>query len=418
MHWFTVIFLIALALTLGLKVWLAQRQIRHVREHRERVPEPFDTRVPLDEHRKAADYTMAATRVGIVSAIVSAALLLFWTLGGGIALLDGWWAESRFGPLLVGVAVMLSVYFVSMLVSLPLDVYQTFGIETRFGFNRTTPGLFVADQIKGIVIGLLIGVPLLVTILYLMSAAGTLWWFYAWLVWVGFTLVITWAYPRIIAPLFNKFSPLDDSTLKGRIEGLLERCGFRSSGVFVMDGSKRSSHANAYFTGVGNNKRIVFFDTLLDSLDHAEIEATLAHELGHFRRKHVRKRLIFSFVFSLAGLALLGWLAQQDWFYEALGVTTQSNHGALLLFLLVIPVFTFVFSPLLAYMSRRHEFEADEYAADQSDASALISALVKLYRDNARTLTPDPLHSDFYDSHPPPPVRVANLARLAAAKSG
>ncbi|MEE9141130.1 MAG: M48 family metallopeptidase [Gammaproteobacteria bacterium] len=418
MHWFTVIFLIALALTLGLKVWLARRQIRHVREHRERVPEPFDTRVPLDEHRKAADYTMAATRVGIVSAIVSAALLLFWTLGGGIALLDGWWAESRFGPLLVGVAVMLSVYFVSMLVSLPLDVYQTFGIETRFGFNRTTPGLFVADQIKGIVIGLLIGVPLLVTILYLMSAAGTLWWFYAWLVWVGFTLLITWAYPRIIAPLFNKFSPLDDSTLKGRIEGLLERCGFRSSGVFVMDGSKRSSHANAYFTGVGNNKRIVFFDTLLDSLDHAEIEATLAHELGHFRRKHVRKRLIFSFVFSLAGLALLGWLAQQDWFYEALGVTTQSNHGALLLFLLVIPVFTFVFSPLLAYMSRRHEFEADEYAADQSDASALISALVKLYRDNARTLTPDPLHSDFYDSHPPPPVRVANLARLAAAKSG
>ncbi len=418
MHWFTVIFLIALALTLGLKVWLAQRQIHHVREHRERVPEPFDTRVPLDEHQKAADYTMAATRVGIVSAIVSAALLLFWTLGGGIALLDGWWAESRFGPLLVGVAVMLSAYFVSMLVSLPLDVYQTFGIETRFGFNRTTPGLFVADQIKGIVIGLLIGVPLLVTILYLMSAAGTLWWFYAWLVWVGFTLVITWAYPRIIAPLFNKFSPLDDSTLKGRIEGLLERCGFRSSGVFVMDGSKRSSHANAYFTGVGNNKRIVFFDTLLDSLDHAEIEATLAHELGHFRRKHVRKRLIFSFVFSLAGLALLGWLAQQDWFYEALGVTTQSNHGALLLFLLVIPVFTFVFSPLLAYMSRRHEFEADEYAADQSDASALISALVKLYRDNARTLTPDPLHSDFYDSHPPPPVRVANLARLAAAKSG
>jgi STE24 endopeptidase len=306
----------------------------------------------------------------------------------------------------------MSVLVLLSVLSLPFSVYRTFVIESRFGFNRTTPAVFVADQLKGLALLLLLGTPLVLLVLWLMRSAGSAWWLYAWAAWVGFTLALTWAFPTLIAPLFNKFTPLADAALRERIEALLERCGFHSRGIFVMDGSRRSSHGNAYFTGVGNAKRIVFFDTLIESLEPAEIEAVLAHELGHFRRKHVRKRLALAVVLALAGFALLGWLVQAPWFYAALGVQ-PSPHMALLLFMLVVPVFTFPLTPLASWLSRRHEFEADAYAVAQADGPSLAHALVKLYRDNATTLTPDPLHSSFYDSHPPAPIRVARLASLA-----
>jgi len=418
MHGLTVAFIAFIIAGIATRTWLATRQLRHVAAGRERVPDAFRQDIGLDEHQKAAAYTSERTRFARVDDVVDTAVLLALTLGGGIALIDALWRGVGLGPLLTGILVILTTLIAVSAISIPLAAYRTFGIEAKYGFNKTTPGLFVADLFRGLLLYVLIGTPLIAIILWLMSRAGSLWWLYAWLVWVAFTLFMTWAYPTLIAPLFNKFSPLDKDALRARIESLLTRCGFRSSGIFVMDGSRRSAHGNAYFTGLGSSKRIVFFDTLLDSLDDKEIEAVLAHELGHFRLRHIAKRLSISLAIGLAGLALLGWLIQKPWFFTALGVSDPSTHAALLLFALVIPVFAFFLSPLGSYYSRRHEFEADEYAAQQSDARALVSALVKLYKDNATTLTPDPVYSTFYDSHPPAPVRISRLKGLASGEAG
>ncbi len=412
MHWFTQLFLSLAAITTLFRIWLDWRHIGHVLAHRGKVPAPFDGSVSLADHQKAADYTAANNRLGILDTVLDTVILLLWTLGGGLALLGSFWDNLGWGPIATGTAVIVSLLVISSVLSLPLSLYKTFNLEARFGFNRTTPKLFLVDLLKGFVLTLVLGAPLVAVILWIMDAAGERWWFYAWAVWTAFTLFITWAYPAFIAPLFNEFSPLEKESLKTRIEDLLSRCGFTSNGIFVMDGSKRSSHGNAYFTGLGNNKRIVFFDTLIETLEEDEIEAVLAHELGHFKKNHVKKRLIFVFLFSLLGLGLLGYLKEQPWFFSALGVE-PSNHMALILFMLVVPLFTLPFTPISSYFSRRHEFEADEYAARQSDAVKLITALVKLYRDNATTLTPDPMHSAFYDSHPPAPVRVHHLSSLA-----
>ncbi len=414
MHWLTTSFLILLVLGTGLRLWLSRRQLNAVNAGRAAVPRPFNEGIELKDHHKAADYTSASVRLGMLDTVIDAVLLLGWTLGGGLALLQTAWGSLGWSQVTTGTAFILSAFIAMSALSLPLSAYKTFSIEKRFGFNRTTVGLYVSDMLKSGVLMVALGAPLIALVLWLMNAAGQLWWLYTWAVWVGFSMLLTWAYPAFIAPLFNKFSPLSDNDLKTRIEALLGRCGFRSQGIFVMDGSRRSSHGNAYFTGVGNNKRIVFFDTLIDSLDPLEIEAVLAHELGHFRKNHVMKRLIMTFAMALIGLAILGWLIQQPWFYSALGANEPSSHMALMLFLLVTPVFTFVLTPVMSSLSRRDEFEADEYAAEQSDANALVKALVKLYRDNATTLTPDTVHWQFYDSHPPAPVRIARLNTLGA----
>ena len=415
MHPFQLAFLVFLALGTLIRLWLSMRQLRAMRERRNDIPEAFNASISMEEHQKASDYTAAGTKLGLLDIIVDAGLLLAWTIGGGLQLVDTWIASFGLGPILSGVASILAILFIMSLISIPMSLYRTFGVEARFGFNKTTPGLFFADMIKGWIVGLVLAFPLLAAIIWIMNAAGTYWWLYAWAVWVGFSLAITWAYPAFIAPLFNKFSELSDESLMQRIEALLNRCGFKSKGVFVMDGSRRSTHGNAYFTGVGNNKRIVFFDTLIESLEPIEIEAVLAHELGHFRKKHIRSRLIMGFAMGLVGLAILGYLKEQAWFYDALGVTSTTSHMALLLFIMVIPVFTFFLTPISTYFSRKHEFEADEYAYEQSDANALITALGKLYKENASTLVPDELHSKFYDSHPPGPVRVAYLQKLLSA---
>lgn len=412
MHPFSIVFLLMLILVTLARLWLARRQLHHVRSMRSQVPDAFVEKISLTDHQKAADYTMAGTRLGIVDTILDAGWLLLLTLGGVIGLVDQFWRQQQLSWIVTGIAVIFSVFLLSWVVSLPLSVYRTFRLEARFGFNRTTAVLFVVDAMKGLLLAAILGAPLLAAILWIMHSSGAYWWLYAWAVWAAFSLTLYWAYPAFIAPLFNKFSPLENAGLKDRIEALLKRCGFKSKGIFVMDGSRRSSHGNAYFTGLGNNKRIVFFDTLMDSLGGEEVEAVLAHELGHFRMHHVRKRLVISFASALAGLALLGWLSQQPWFYSALGVQQASTWTALLLFMLIIPVFTFPLTPVSSLLSRRHEFEADEYAAQQSDAGHLADALVKLYQDNATTLTPDPLHSRFYDSHPPAPVRIARLKQL------
>lgn len=412
MHEFTYVFLAFLALGIALRTWLNIRQVRHVRAHRDAVPEAFAGVVSPEEHRKAADYTVAKARLGRWDMVLGAIMLLVFTLGGGIDWLDQAWRQTELNPYLLGSAVILSVLLINMIVELPLSAYSTFVIEERFGFNRSTPGLFVADLVKGLVLMLLLGVPLLLLTLWFMDVTGTYWWLWVWALWMGFSLFITWAYPTFIAPWFNKFSPLEDQALRERIENLLERCGFKSSGVYVMDGSKRSAHGNAYFTGVGRSKRIVFFDTLMKDLDHDQIEAILAHELGHFKRKHIVKRLLISAATSLAALALLGWLIDKTWFYTALGISTPSNHAALLIFMLVLPVFTYPLTPIGSRYSRKHEFEADEFAVENAQAAALESALVNLYRENASTLTPDPLHSAFYDSHPPATIRIRHLREL------
>jgi STE24 endopeptidase len=414
MHWLTTLFLILLAAMTGVRLWLAGRQIAAVRRGRDAVPAPFTDRIPLDQHQKAADYTVAVTRLNRVGTVVDSLLILAWTLGGGLTLLYGAVSSLGWNTLLTGTAFILATLVVSSLLELPLSVWRTFGIEARFGFNRMTPGLFASDQLKTLVLTLAIGAPLVAVVLWLMDVAGTFWWLYAWVVWMAFSLTLFYAYPAFIAPLFNRFSELGDEALKARIEGLLTRCGFRAQGVFVMDGSRRSSHGNAYFTGMGNNKRIVFFDTLLDALAPDEIEAVLAHELGHFRRQHVRKRLVMSFALALLGLALIGWLRETPAVFAALGVDVPSDAMALMLAMIVAPVFTFPLTPLMAALSRRDEFEADEYAADQADPAALVDALVKLYRENSNTLTPDEVHSRFYDSHPPAPIRIARLKALAA----
>ncbi|MEJ2060101.1 MAG: M48 family metallopeptidase [Gammaproteobacteria bacterium] len=406
---FTWIFLIVLTLMIATRLWLNLRQSRHVRQHRGAVPDDFAERISLEEHQKAADYTLARARLSRINLFIDAALLLVWTLGGGLQLLDSGWRLTGWNALYLGTAVILSAMLIMSVLELPATIYQTFVLEARFGFNRTTPGTFIADRIKGLLLTLVIGTPLILLVLWLMSAMGNWWWIYVWAVWLGFSLFMAWAWPTFIAPLFNRFKPLEDETLRKRVADLLQRCGFTSRGVYVMDGSRRSGHGNAYFTGLGRNKRIVFFDTLLDSLKADEIEAVLAHELGHFKRRHIIKSMVMMALVSLAALALLAWLMRQPWFYTGLGVETPSLYMALLLFIMVGPVFGFFLNPLFAWRSRRHEFEADEFAAEQTDGRALIRALVQLYRENASTLTPDPLHSIFYDSHPPAAVRIQHL---------
>ena len=416
MNTLTILFLIALGAGLLLQLWLYRRHDSHVQAHRGQVPEAFADQVKLDEHQKAADYTNAKVRLSMLDEVLGSALLLIWTLGGGLALVLGIWEGAGLSPLLMGAAAMLTVFLIQGALDLPMSLWRTFRLEQRFGFNRNTIGQFVKDMALGLLLALLLGGPLLLAILWLMEQAGALWWLYAWALWMGFSLFVTWLYPTVIAPLFNKFQPLEEGELKARINALVERCGFNNSGIFVMDGSRRSAHGNAYFTGFGNNKRIVFFDTLVNSLGVDELEAVLAHELGHFKRKHVLKNLVLSAAITLFGFWLLGWLMQQPWFYSGLGVSAESNAAALLLFMLAAPVFSQFLSPLGSWLMRRHEFEADDYAVDHSGGRPLIRALVKLYQENASTLTPDPLFSAFHDSHPPAPVRIAHIsAKIAEA---
>jgi STE24 endopeptidase len=412
MNTFSLIFLAFLTLSVAAELWLARRQIAYVRANRAEVPQAFRDRIDLDAHQKAADYTIVRNRIGMVSSIYSAVILLLWTLGGGLQWLDILWTTSGFSNLIQGTATLLSLFIIGALLDLPFSWYNTFHIEQRFGFNKTTIGTFVTDLAKNAVLLLVIGTPLLYAVLWFMNNTGSRWWLYTWFLWSGFNLLAVWAYPALIAPLFNRFTPLQEGGIRDRIQALLKRTGFRSRGIFVMDGSRRSAHGNAYFTGLGRSKRVVFFDTLLKSLSAPEVEAVLAHELGHFKLHHITKRIALSFGLSFAGLALLGWLGQQAWFYTGLGMHTvpdHINHIGLALFILSMPVFMFFFSPLMAWGSRKHEFEADDFASRHANAGDLVNALVKLYSENAKTLTPDPLHSIFYDSHPPAPVRIAHL---------
>jgi len=413
---------LALSLTLAVRLWLAARQIAHVSAHRDATPAAFASRIDAASHRKAADYTVAKQRLGMLETAVDAAVLLLVTLGGGLAWLFAA-TQALDAPALVrDVLLLVGVSVIGGVSALPFSWWRTFRIEERFGFNRTTLATWVADLAKGIAVGAALGLPLAFLVLWLMKSAGAYWWLLVWIAWMAFQLLVLVLYPTLIAPLFNRFSPLPPGDARERIERLLARCGFRSSGLFVMDGSKRSAHGNAYFTGFGRAKRVVFFDTLLARLAPEEIEAVLAHELGHFRLRHVMKRVLWSAVLSLALLVLLAWLAGAPWFYAGLGIppagvaAAMARPGvALALFMLALPVFTFLLAPLSSAYSRRHEFEADAFAARHASAPALVAALVKLYEDNAATLTPDPLHSAFYDSHPPASIRVARLTALAAA---
>jgi STE24 endopeptidase len=406
---FTLIFIATVAVTTLAKLWLARRHLAHIASHRAAVPDAFHETVRIGEHQKAADYTSAKTHFDMLGALFDAVLLLAFTVGGGIQFIadkcNGWFGT----PITQGMATIVAVLVLYSLLEAPFNIYRTFVIEARFGFNKMTFKLYLLDALKGILIGAVLGLPLLFGVLWLMGRMGTYWWLYVWGVWVVFNLLILFIYPSFIAPLFNKFSPMQDEVMKARIESLLKRCGFTAQGLFVMDGSKRSAHGNAYFTGFGKTKRIVFFDTLLERLSINEVEAVLAHELGHFKRRHVVKRIVATFALSLGFLWLLGLLMQTTWFYQGLGVTTPSTALALLLFFMVLPVFSFLLGPIMSAYSRKHEFEADAYAAKQTDATDLVSALVKLYQDNAATLTPDPLYSKFYDSHPPAMVRISHL---------
>ncbi len=409
MNEFSWIFLAALGLMTGLEWWLSWRQSRYVDAHRNAVPAPFQTQVSLAAHQKAADYTLAKNRFNRFASLFGAVVILIWTLGGGLSWLYQTIDSFGWPPMVQGVVFILVFFIIGSLIELPLSWYKTFVLEEQFGFNKNTPVLFFSDFGKQTMLLIVLGAPLAWGALALMHYGGEYWWLYLWVAWMGVALVMMWAYPAFIAPLFNTFTPLDDAQLKARVEDLLARCGFKSQGIFVMDGSRRSGHGNAYFTGIGNNKRIVFFDTLLNTLNHDQIEAVLAHELGHFRRKHVLKNMGVMAILSLIGLALLGWASSQSWFYQGLGVDIQSDAMALVLFMLVIPVFSFFLYPLMTAMSRKYEYEADDYAARVSSGRHLIDALVALYQENASTLTPDPLVSAVYDSHPPATLRVAHL---------
>ncbi|MCR4464780.1 M48 family metallopeptidase [Burkholderia sp. SCN-KJ] len=414
---FTLLFAIAVLAMVVTKLWLASRQIRFVAAHRNSVPAQFSATIPLTAHQRAADYTVERTRLAMFEIVVSAAVLVGLTLLGGVGALDtlltGWFGRG-YGQ---QVALVAAVLAITSVIDVPFEYYRQFGIEQRFGFNRMTQRLFFTDMLKNTLLGAVLGLPLLFVVLWLMNQAGSLWWLWTWIVWVAFQMLVLLIYPTFIAPIFNKFEPLKDEALRTRIELLMKRCGFAAKGLFVMDGSRRSAHGNAYFTGFGASKRIVFFDTLLARLTGQEIEAVLAHELGHFKRRHVMKRMLVSFVLSLVPLALLGWLAQRTWFYTGLGVTPSldtSNAGAaLVLFFLAIPVFLFFATPFSSLTSRKHEFEADAFAASQTDAQDLVSALVKLYEDNASTLTPDPVYTAFYYSHPPASQRIDRLMQHA-----
>ena len=413
---FTLVFAAALVMGLLVRFYLATRQIRHVAQNRNAVPAAFADTISLASHQKAADYTITKSRFGLIEMAYGAVLLLGWTLLGGIDALNqtiNQMGLANYGNLVPQLALLAAFAIVSGMLDLPFTLYSTFKIEERFGFNKMTFKLWLADMLKGMVIGALIGLPIVALILWLMSSAGSLWWLWAWSAWMAFNLLILVLYPTVVAPLFNKFKPLDDETLKARVTALMQRCGFAAKGLFVMDGSKRSAHANAYFTGFGAAKRVVFYDTLLKALSPAEVDAVLAHELGHFKHKHIIKRIIGMFAMSLVGFALLGWLSAQVWFYTGLGITPNLNGGndalALLLFMLVVPLFSFFISPIFAQFSRKHEFEADAYAVAQTDGKDLQSALLKLYQDNASTLTPDPVFVKFYYSHPPASERLARM---------
>ncbi len=421
---FTFIFLTMIGLSLLSKFWLARRHLQQVASHRNQVPPPFAGRIDIGAHRQAADYTTAKTRLSLVQNAQEALVVLAFTLGGGLQYLADTSANLSESPLLRGLILILSVIAISAALEIPLNLYRTFSVEKRFGFNKMTPTIFLADLLKQTLLGLLFGAPLIAAVLWLMAEMGEYWWLYAWLAWMGFNLLVLAIYPAFIAPWFNKFSPLEDTALKEGIQRLLKKCGFAAEGLYVMDGSKRSSHGNAYFTGFGKNRRIVLFDTLIARLTPEEIEAVLAHELGHFKRRHILKRIGMLFALSLGFLWLLGVLMNAPWFYQGLNIATPSTGtalssgdlaGGMVLFFLVFPVFAFPFEPLFSLLSRKHEFEADEYAARQTDAATLSSALIKLYRDNAATLTPDPLYSACYDSHPPALQRIAHLQKLQLA---
>ncbi|HSY27052.1 MAG TPA: M48 family metallopeptidase [Burkholderiaceae bacterium] len=410
---FSILFIAFLALSVVVQFWLASRHIRHILTHRNVVPPQFTAKIPLSAHQKAADYTIAKTKFGMLTLVVNTAVLIGFTLLGGLQYLSITLLNSLGQGMVEQIALLVAFGVITSIINLPFDYYKQFVLEEKFGFNKMTLGLFITDMLKGTTIGAAIGLPLIWVILTLMGKAGDAWWLYAWLVWSGFQLLMLVLYPTLIAPLFNKFTPLTDDSLRTRIENLMSRVGFASQGLFVMDGSKRSAHGNAYFSGFGSAKRIVFFDTLLSRLAPQEIEAVLAHELGHFKLKHIVKRIAVMFLISLGFLALLGFLKGQTWFYTGLGVEPMLNSSndavALLLFALALPVFTFLLSPLTSISSRKHEFEADAFASKHTNAQDLVSALVKLYEDNASTLTPDPLHSAFYDSHPPASVRIDRL---------
>ena len=413
----TAVFVAALLLSFVIKVWLSTRQMRHVAAHRGAVPAAFAGTVSLAAHQKAADYTLAKGRFGLLTTAWGTAVLLAWTLLGGLSTLNALVYEAVFpalGAMGYQLALLAAFSVIASLLDLPFALYDTFRLEQRFGFNRMTWKLYVADAIKGALVGVVIGLPIAALILWIMGATGPLWWLWAWAAWMAFNLLALVLYPTVIAPLFNKFEPLADESLKARVQSLMARCGFQSRGLFVMDGSKRSGHANAYFTGLGAAKRVVFFDTLLSKLTGGEVEAVLAHELGHFKHRHVLKRIVLMFALSLAGFALLGWLSTKLWFYAGLGTTVAMNAPndalALLLFMLVVPVFGFFISPLMSLLSRRDEFQADAYASQQADGNDLVAALLKLHEDNAATLTPDPLYVRFWYSHPPASERIAALA--------
>jgi len=422
---FTLVFSAVLVLGLLVKFYLSSRQIRHVARYRDDVPSAFAATISLEAHQKAADYTITKARFGLLELAFGTAVLLGWTLLGGLDALNQWLAGTRlaeWSPLAQQLALVAGFGLISGALDLPFTLYNTFKIEERFGFNKMTVKLWLADLLKSTVVGIMVGLPIVALILWLMGSAGSLWWLWAWAVWMGFNLLILVLYPTVIAPLFNKFQPLEDENLKTRVTALMQRCGFAAKGLFVMDGSKRSAHANAYFTGFGAAKRVVFYDTLLKQLSPAEVDAVLAHELGHFKHKHIIKRIAMLFALSLAGFALLGWLSTQIWFYTALGVLPNMNAPndalALLLFMLVVPLFSFFISPLFAQLSRQHEFEADAYAARQTDGRDLSSALLKLYQDNASTLTPDPVFVKFYYSHPPASERLARMSAIQPSTTG
>lgn len=407
----TITFITLLVATTLVRIWLGNRHIAHVQSHRNQVPNAFSENIALEAHQKAADYTTDKTKLALIEASMHAILLAVLTIGGGLQWIDEVWRNLIIDHEIArGALVIVSAMLVSSVIDLPFEYYKTFVVDEKFGFNKMTPAMFFSDLIKQSVVGIILGAPILFAALWLMQGAGQYWWLYLWVIWSVFNLLMLAIYPTFIAPFFNKFKPLEDQNLKQRIEILLTKCGFKSQGLFVMDGSARSSHGNAYFTGFGASKRVVFFDTLLDRLNPDEIEAVLAHELGHFKHHHVIKRIAMMFFVSFLGLALLGWLMNQPWFYSGLGVSQMSNYMALVLFLLVSPVFLFILRPIMASYSRKNEFEADSYAAKHANAQYLIEALVKLYRDNASTLTPDPLHSAFYDSHPPASIRISKLA--------
>jgi len=409
MNTFTIIFLIAVLISYGIQFWLSMRQKSYVIQHRPEVPSAFKDKVSLAAHQKAADYTVEKSKLGDIDSVAGVIFLIALTLGGGISLVFDFWATFELSTLVASLISVASIFLLMTLVELPFSLYQTFVIEEKYGFNKNTLPQFIKDQLISLGLTMGIGLPILSLILWVMDSVGSYWWLYAWLIIMSFSLLMSWLFPTVIAPLFNKFTPMQEGSLKDRIQNLLQRCGFNSQGIFIMDGSRRSGHGNAYFTGLGNNKRIVFFDTLVNSLDEDELEAVLAHELGHFKRKHVIKMLVASAIMTLISFAVLGWLITQDWFYDGLGITTHSNAAALLVFTLVSPVFTIFMQPISAYFQRKFEFEADDFATEHAEGRKMISGLVKLYEENASTLTPDPLYSAFHYSHPPAAIRIAHI---------